>query len=132
MRCLNVCNYNVRSISGKNPQALPTLLAEISNFKWDIVGMSETKIMENAAYRVDDDHYLFNSGNECLRRNGVGFLVNKDYIDKFVCFNNYSDRVCSIKLNVDKIKVVCIHAYFPTTIGEDDELDQVYSDVKKL
>ena len=65
MNVLNVCNYNVRSISEKNPQAVPTLLAEISNFNWDIVGISETKIMDNAVFHVEDDHYLFNSGNGC-------------------------------------------------------------------
>ena len=42
----------------------------------DIVGISELKWTGMGEFN-SDDHYIYNSGQESLRRNGVAIMVNK-------------------------------------------------------
>ena len=42
----------------------------------DILGISELKWTEMGEFN-SDDHYIYNCGQESLRRNGVAVIVNK-------------------------------------------------------
>ena len=42
----------------------------------DILGISELKWTGMGEFN-SDDHYIYNCGQESLRRNGVAFIVNK-------------------------------------------------------
>ena len=41
---MNICIYNTRTINDLNTDALDTMLYEIENINWDVIGFSETKI----------------------------------------------------------------------------------------
>ena len=48
---------------------------EMARVKVDILGIRELKWTGMGEFN-SDDHYLYNSGQESLRRNGVAIIVN--------------------------------------------------------
>ena len=77
-RTFNICTYNPRTINDLNSHSLDTMLHELNNINWDIIGFSETKAKESKIeIHEATGHKLFFSSNETSKSNGVGFLVNK-------------------------------------------------------
>ena len=65
--------WNVRSMKqGK----LETVKQEMTSVNIDILGISELKWTGMGEFN-SDDHYIYYCGQESLRRNGVGLIVNK-------------------------------------------------------
>lgn len=108
------------------------MIAEMDNFNWDVIGLSETKIKETAIYEVEDEHYVFNSGNGKERKHGVGFLLHKNLINSFQDFKNISDRICVLTLKLEKYKVVLVQAYLPTSKAKDEDVDNLYEEIESI
>ena len=65
--------WTVRSMSqGK----FEVVKQEMARVNIDILGISELKWTEMGKFN-SDDHYIYYSGQESLRRNGVAIIVNK-------------------------------------------------------
>ena len=65
--------WNVRSMSqGK----LEVVKQEMARVNVNILGISELKWTGMDEFN-SDDHYIYNCGQESLRRNGVAIIVNK-------------------------------------------------------
>ena len=65
--------WNVRSMSqGK----LEVVKQEMARVNTDILGISELKWTGMGEFNLDD-HYIYNCGQESLRRNGIAIMVNK-------------------------------------------------------
>ena len=65
--------WNVRSM---NQDKLEVLEQEMARVNLDILGISELKWTGMGEFN-SDDHYIYYSGQESLRRNGVVLMVNK-------------------------------------------------------
>ena len=65
--------WNVRSI---NQGKLEVVKQEMARVNIDILGISELKWTGMGEFN-SDDHYIYYSGQESLRRNGVAIIVNK-------------------------------------------------------
>ena len=65
--------WNVRSM---NQGKLEVVKQEMAIVKVDILGISELKWIGMGEFN-SDDHYIYYSGQESLRRNGVAIMVNK-------------------------------------------------------
>ena len=65
--------WNVRSM---NQGKLEVVKQEMARVNIDILGNSEVKWTGMGKFN-SDDHYLYYSGQESLRRNGVALIVNK-------------------------------------------------------
>ena len=65
--------WNVRSM---NQGKLEVVKQEMTRVNIDILGISELKWTGMDEFN-SDDHYIYNCGQESLRRNGVALLVNK-------------------------------------------------------
>ena len=65
--------WNVRSM---NQGKLEVVKQEMARVNIDILGISELKWTKMGQFN-SDDHYIYNCGQESLRRNGVALLVNK-------------------------------------------------------
>ena len=59
-----------------NQGKLEVVKEEMARVNTDILGISELKWTGMGDFN-SDDHYIYYSGQESLRRNGVDFLVNK-------------------------------------------------------
>ena len=55
---------------------LEVVKQEMARVNIDILGISELKWMGMGEFN-SDDNYTYYNGNESLRRNGVGLIVNK-------------------------------------------------------
>ena len=65
--------WNVRST---NQGKLEVVKQEITRVNIDILGISELRWTGMGEFN-SDDHYIYYSGQESLRRNGVAIVVNK-------------------------------------------------------
>ena len=65
--------WNVRSM---NQGKLEVVKQEIARVNMDILGISELKWTGMGEFN-SDDHYIYYSGQESLRRNGVAIIINK-------------------------------------------------------
>ena len=65
--------WNIRSM---NQGKLEVVKQEVARVNVDILGISELKWTELGEFN-SDDNYIYYSGQESLRRNGVAIIVNK-------------------------------------------------------
>ena len=65
--------WNVRSM---NPGKLEVVKQEMSRVNIDILGIRELKWTGMGEFNLDDN-YIYCCGQESLRRNGLGIIVNK-------------------------------------------------------
>ena len=65
--------WNVRSM---NQGKLEVVQQEMARVNIDILGISKLKWTGLGEFNLDD-HYIYHSGQESLRRNGVAIMVNK-------------------------------------------------------
>ena len=68
-----IATWNVRSM---NQGKLEVVKQEMERVKIDVLGMSKLKWTGMGEFN-SDDHYIYNCGQESLRRNGVAIMVNK-------------------------------------------------------
>ena len=59
-----------------NQGKLEVVKQEMARVKVDILGLSELKWTGMGGFN-SDDHYIYDCGQESLRRNGVALIVNK-------------------------------------------------------
>ena len=79
-----------------------------------------------------DDHYIYFCGQESLRRNGVGIIVNKRVWNAVLGCNLKNDRIISVHIQVKPFNITVIQANAPTSNTEEDEVEQFYEDVQDL
>ena len=59
-----------------NQGKLEVVKQEMARVNIDVIGISKLKWTGMSAFN-SDDHYIYYSGQESLRRNGVAIMVNK-------------------------------------------------------
>ena len=94
-------------------------ILEISELKW--AGMGEFN---------SDDHYIYHCGQESLRRNGVGIMVNKRVQNAVLGCNLKNNRMISVHFQGKQFNVTVIQIYAPTSNAEEAEWD--YEDLQDL
>ena len=65
--------WNVRSMNQGKSEVIKQEMARVND---NILGISELKWTGMGEYN-SDDHYIYNCGQQSLRRNGVAIMVNK-------------------------------------------------------
>ena len=128
---LHICTYNPQSISDLTNN-LDVMLVELERVKWDVIGISASQIKETYEEVLPEGHYLFNSGNDESRTNGVGFLVHKSISPFISDYKPISDRLAILSLQGRDNKFVFIQAYFPTSTHPDEEVEELYDQIQKL
>lgn len=130
---LNICTYNTRTL--RTDESLESLLDELQNFKWDIIGLCETKRDGEGVVELQGGAWLFNKGKTEDNKDakGIGFLIHpkfKDFVKEMKC---HSNRVISLKIHLTGDKQLCIiQVYAPTSQYDDEVVEEVYEDVSKV
>ena len=78
------------------------------------------------------DHYIYYSGQESLRRNGVALIVNKRVRNAVLGCNLKNDRMISVHFQGKPFNITVIQVYTPTTNVEEAEVEQFYEDLQDL
>ena len=88
----------------------------------DILGISKLKWMGMGEFN-SDDHYIYYSGQEFLRRNGVAFMVNKGVQNAVLGCNLRNDRMISDHFQGKPFNITVIQTYAPTSNTEELQLN---------
>ena len=130
---LNICTYNTRTVNDLNTDARAIMLEELKDIKWDVVGMSETKMKDSDIQTIEESgDRIYFSGNNVSRSNGVGFLVKKYLIPNVEVYDPISDRLAVLTLKGKFANFVLVQCYFPTLQHPDDEVDELYDKVQEI
>ena len=102
-----------------NQGKLEVIILGISKLKW--TGMGEFN---------SDDHYIYYSGQESLRRNRVDIIVNKR--NAILGSSLKNDRRISVHFQGKPFNITVIQVYAPTSNAEEAEVEQFYEDLQDL
>ena len=94
----------------------------------DILGISELKWTRMGEFN-SDDHYFYYCGQESLRGNGVGLIVNKRVQNAVPGCSLKNDRMISVRFQDQPFNITVIQVYAPTTNAEEAEVQQFYEDL---
>ena len=114
-----------------NQGKLEVVKQEMARVKVGIVGISELKWTGMGEFN-SDDHYIYNCGQESLRRNGVAIMVNKRVQDAILRCNLKNDRMISVRFQGKPFNITVIHVYALTSNAEEAEVEQFYEDLGDL
>jgi len=76
-----------------------------------------------------DNHYIYYSGQEYLRRNGVAIIVNKRVRNAVLGCNLKNDRMVSVCFQAKPFNITVIQAYALTSNAEEAEVEWFYEDL---
>ena len=88
----------------------------------NILGSSELKWTRMGEFN-SDDYYIFWSGQESLRRNGVAIIVNKRVRNAVLGCNLKSNRMISVHFQGKPSNITVIQVYAPDTNAEEAEVE---------
>ena len=131
-RSLNICTYNVRTI---NDEHLHDLEEELERgFKWDIIGLSETKLKGTYKQNLKYGHLLYSSGvpETDSKKLGTGFIVHKKLCPNILELKGVSERLCLLKMKGKHNNQVFIQCYAPHSKRPEEEVDEFYNKLQDL
>ena len=94
----------------------------------DISGISELKWTGMCEFN-SDDHYIYYCGQESLRRNGVGIMVNKRVQNAVLGCNLKNDRMISVHFQSKPFNIAVIQVYALTSNTQEVEVEWFYEDL---
>ena len=77
-----------------------------------------------------DDHYIYDCGQESLRRNGVAIMVNRRVRNAVLGCNLKNDTMISVRFQGKPFNITVIQVYAPTSNAE--EAERFYEDLQDL
>ena len=80
----------------------------------NILGISELRWTGMGEFN-SDDHYIYYCGQESLRRNGVGIMVNKRVHNAVLGYNLKNNRMISVRFQGKPFSITVIQVYVPTS-----------------
>ena len=114
-----------------NQGKLEVVNQEISRVNIDILGISELRWTGMDEFN-SDDHYIYYSGPESLRRNGVAIIVNKRVWNEVFGCNLQNNRMISVCFQGKPFNITVIQVYAPTSNAEESEVERFYEDLQDL
>ena len=104
--------WNVRYM---NQGKLGVVKQEMARTNIKILGISELKWMGMGEFN-SDDNYTYYHGQESLRRNGVGLIVNKRVQNAELGCNLKSNRMISVHFQGEPFNITVIQVYAPSVM----------------
>ena len=120
--------WNVRSM---NQGKLEVVKQEMARVNVDILGISEVKWTGMGQFNPDD-YYIYNCGQESLRRNGVAIIVNKRVWNAVFGGNLKNNRMSSVCFQGKPLSITVIQVYVPISNAEEAEVKRLYEDLQDL
>ena len=97
----------------------------------DVLGISELKWVGMDAFN-SDDHYIYDCGQESLRRNGITLIVNKRVRNAVLGCSLKNDRMISVHFQGKPFSITGIQVCAPTINAKEAEVEQFYEDPVRL
>ena len=103
----------------------------MSRLTINILGISELRWMGMGEFN-SDDHYIYYSGQESLRRNGVTLIVNLRVLNTVLGCNLRNITMISVYFQGKPSSITVIQVYAPTSKAKETEIDWFYEDLQHL
>ena len=94
---------------------------EMARVNIDISGISELKWTGIGEFN-SEDHYIYDHGQESLRRNGLAIIVNKRVQNAVLECKFKNNRMISVHLQAKPFKITVIQDNAPTSSTEEAEV----------
>ncbi|KAK3718941.1 hypothetical protein RRG08_009454 [Elysia crispata] len=99
---LHIATYNTRTLALQDD--LDHLQEKLEDFKWNVIGLCETKRKGEGLMELSDGTWIYDAGKteESPETKGMAFLVRKNFKDYIEGFCKHSDRVISCKVKLQE------------------------------
>ena len=124
---MRIGTLNVGTMTGKGRE----LADMMARRKVDILCVQETKWKGSKAKNIGGGYKLFYHGEDA-RRNGVGVIMNDEYARRVLEVRRVSDRVLSVKLEVEGMIINLISAYGPQAGCAVEEKEEFWSELDEV
>ena len=122
---LKVGTLNVGTMMGKSRE-----LADVmERRKVDVLCVQETRWKGEKVRCIGGGCKLWYNGSTS-KRNSVGIVLRKDLVDRVVEVERTSDRLISMKLEVDGILINFVSAYAPQVGCDKEEKEAFWADLE--
>ena len=101
---------------------------ETARVNIDILGICELPWTRMGKFN-SDDHYICYCGQESLRRDGVGLIVNKRVLNAVLGCSLKNDRMILVLFQGKPFNITVIQVFSPTTNAKEAEVEQFYDDL---
>ena len=109
-----------------NQGKLEVVKQEMARVNINILGISELKWAGMGEFN-SDDHYIYDCGQESLRRNGVAIKINKRVRNAILGCNLKNDGMISIRFQGKPFNITVIQVYATTSNAEEAEVEPFYT-----
>ena len=114
-----------------NQGKLEVVKQEMARVNVNILGISELKWTGMDEFN-SDDHYIYDCGQETLRRNGVAIIVNKRVQNAVLECRLKNDRMISVCFQGKPFNITVLQVYVPTSNAKEAEVERFYEDLQDL
>ena len=114
-----------------NQDKLEVVKQEMARVNVDILGISELKWTGMGEFN-SDEHYIYDCGQESLRRNRVAIMVNKRVQNAVLGCNLKNNRMISVVFQGKPFIITVIQVYAPTSNAKEAEVERFYEDLHDL
>ena len=114
-----------------NQGKLQVVKQDMARMNINILGISELKWTEMDEFN-SDDRYIYYSGQESLRRNGVAIIVNKRIQNAIFRVNLKNDEMISVCFKGKPFNITVIQVHAPTSDAKEAEVEPFYEDLQAL
>ena len=114
-----------------NQGKLDVVKQKMASVNIDILGISELKWTGMGEFN-SDDHYIYYCGQESLRRNGAGLVVNQRVQNAAIGCSLINSRMISVHFQGKPFNITVILVYAPNTTAKDAEVDWFFEDLQTL
>ncbi|KAK3570237.1 hypothetical protein QTP86_017142, partial [Hemibagrus guttatus] len=124
---LRIGTLNVGTMTGKGRE----LADMMERRKVDILCVQETKWKGSKAHRIGAGFKLFYYGVDS-KRNGVGVVLKEEFVRNVLEVKRVSDRVMSLKLEIEGVMLNVVSGYAPQVGCELEEKERFWSELDEV
>ena len=114
-----------------NQGKLVVVKQEMARVNINILGISKLKWTGTGEFN-SDEHYIYDCGQESLRRNGVAIMVNKGVQNAVLGYSLKNDRMISVRFQGKPFNITVIQVYALPSNAEEAEVEWFYDDLQDL
>ena len=114
-----------------NQGKLEVVKQEMVRVNINIFGIRELKWMGMGEFN-SDDHYIYDCGQESLRRNGITLIVNKRVRNAVLGCSLKNDRMISVHFQGKPFNSTVIQVCASMTNAGEAEVERFYEDLQDL
>ncbi|XP_056685835.1 uncharacterized protein [Spinacia oleracea] len=119
--------WNIGSLTGRLVEVV-----EVMRRRINILCLQDTKWVGNKAREIAPWGYKLWYSGKTRGRNGVGILIDRDYIDDVVDVSRKSDRIMSIKLVIGDEVVTIVSTYAPQAGLDASTRHEFWEDLEEV